>query len=48
MAVSDSPLGPWTDAHPQGPVVSQSVSGSNDIQNIDPTVLVDDDGRVYL
>ncbi|MCF5934733.1 family 43 glycosylhydrolase, partial [Xanthomonas perforans] len=48
VAVADSPLGPWTDAHPQGPVVSQSVPGRNDIQNIDPTVLVDDDGRVYL
>lgn len=48
VAVADSPLGPWTDAHPQGPVVSQSVPGRNAIQNIDPTVLVDDDGRVYL
>ncbi|UXA68729.1 family 43 glycosylhydrolase [Xanthomonas prunicola] len=48
VAVADSPLGPWTDAHPQGPVVSQSVPGRNDIQNIDPTVMVDDDGRVYL
>ncbi|UUF01896.1 family 43 glycosylhydrolase [Xanthomonas hortorum] len=48
VAVADSPLGPWTDAHPQGPVVSQSVPGTNDIQNIDPTVLVDEDGRVYL
>lgn len=48
VAVADSPLGPWTDAHPQGPIVSQSYPISNDIQNIDPTVLVDDDGRVYL
>ncbi|URQ80613.1 family 43 glycosylhydrolase [Xanthomonas oryzae pv. oryzae] len=48
VAVADSPLGPWADAHPQGPVVSQSVPGRNDIQNIDPTVMVDDDGRVYL
>ncbi|PPU77336.1 family 43 glycosylhydrolase [Xanthomonas cucurbitae] len=48
VAVSDSPLGPWTDVHPQGPVVSQSVPTANTIQNIDPTVLVDDDGRVYL
>ncbi len=48
VAVADSPLGPWTDAHPQGPVVSQSYPDINDIQNIDPTVLVDDDHRVYL
>ncbi|KAL1641009.1 hypothetical protein SLS58_006451 [Diplodia intermedia] len=49
VAVSDhSPLGPWTDAHPAGPVFSQSVPApGNAIQNIDPTVLVDDDGRVY-
>ena len=48
VAVSVSPLGPWVDAHPQGPVVSQSYPFANDIQNIDPTVLVDDDGHVYL
>ena len=48
VAVADTPLGPWVDAHPQGPVVSQSYPVANDIQNIDPTVLVDDDGRVYL
>jgi hypothetical protein len=48
VAVSDSPLGPWVDAHPAGPVVSQSYPVPNDIQNIDPTVLVDDDARVFL
>jgi Glycosyl hydrolases family 43 len=48
VAVADTPLGPWTDAHPQGPVVSQSYPVANDIQNIDPTVLVDDDARVFL
>lgn len=48
VAVADSPLGPWRDAHPKGPIVSQSVPEKNDIQNIDPTVMVDDDGRVYL
>ena len=41
-------MGPWVDAHPQGPVVSQSHPIANDIQNIDPTVLVDEDQRVYL
>lgn len=48
VAVSDQPTGPFVDVHPQGPVVSQSFPVPNDIQNIDPTVLVDDDGRVYL
>jgi hypothetical protein len=48
VAVSDTPLGPWVDAHPEGPIVSQSYPVPNDIQNIDPTVLVDHDGRVYL
>lgn len=48
VAVADSPLGPWRDAHPAGPIVSQRVPVANDIQNIDPTVLIDDDGKVFL
>ena len=48
VAVSDHPTGPWRDAHPAGPIVSQSVPVANSIQNIDPTVLVDDDRRVFL
>jgi len=48
VAVADSPLGPWRDAHPTGPIISQTVPVPNDIQNIDPTVLVDDDGRVFI
>jgi hypothetical protein len=48
VAVADSPLGPWRDAHPSGPLISQRVPVANDIQNIDPTVLVDTDGRVYI
>jgi hypothetical protein len=48
VAVADTPLGPWVDAHPEGPIVSQSYPAANNIHNIDPTVLVDDDGRVYL
>ena len=48
VAVADSPLGPWKDAHPGGPIVSQSVPEPNNIQNIDPTAMVDNDGRVYL
>jgi hypothetical protein len=46
VAVSDDPLGPWTD-HAGGPIVSQEILG-NTIHNIDPTVLVDDDGRVFM
>ncbi|WP_212743088.1 family 43 glycosylhydrolase [Microbacterium sp. 2FI] len=45
VAVSDTPLGPWTD-HAGGPIVSQSILG-NDAHNIDPTVLVED-GRVWM
>jgi hypothetical protein len=48
VAIGDTPLGPWVDAHPEGPVVSQSYPVTNDIQNIDPTVLVDEDARVFL
>ncbi len=48
VAVSNSPLGPWRDAHPSGPIVSQSYPLPNTIQNIDPAVFVDDDGRAYL
>lgn len=48
VAVADSILGPWKDAHPSGPIVSQSVPEPNNIQNIDPTVWIDTDGRVYL
>ncbi|MBC8086820.1 MAG: family 43 glycosylhydrolase, partial [Phycisphaerae bacterium] len=48
VAVSNSPTGPWTDAHEAGQIVSQSYPVANNIQNIDPTVLVDDDKRVYL
>ncbi|AXB79524.1 glycosyl hydrolase family 43 [Novosphingobium sp. P6W] len=48
VAVSDNPVGPWRDAHPAGPIISQRVPVSNNIQNIDPTVLIDDDGKVYI
>jgi hypothetical protein len=48
VAVSDSPLGPWKDAHPSGPIISQSLAEASTIQNIDPTAMVDNDGRVYL
>ncbi|MBY0491645.1 MAG: family 43 glycosylhydrolase [Gemmatimonadaceae bacterium] len=47
VAVATTPEGPWRDAHPEGPIVSQSRPVPNTIQNIDPTVLVDS-GRVFL
>lgn len=47
VAVAETPTGPWVDAHPSGPIVSQSYPVTNTIQNIDPTVLVDG-GRVFL
>jgi hypothetical protein len=49
VAISESKTGPFRDLHPQGPIISQSTPPpGNKIQNIDPTVLVDDDGRVYI
>ncbi|WP_343527219.1 family 43 glycosylhydrolase [Sphingomonas sp.] len=48
VAVAEKPEGPWKDAHPSGPIISQRTPQANDIQNIDPTVLIDDDGRVYI
>jgi beta-xylosidase len=49
VAVADRPTGPWKDAHPSGPIISQKLPVANNIQNIDPTVLLDDDdGRVYI
>ncbi|TCP37322.1 family 43 glycosylhydrolase [Sphingomonas sp. BK235] len=48
VAVAERITGPWRDAHPAGPIVSQRRPVANDIQNIDPTVLIDDDARVYL
>jgi hypothetical protein len=44
VAVAGSPLGPWKDAHPRGPIISQSVPEPNSIQNIDPTIMIDNDG----
>ncbi|WBO20795.1 family 43 glycosylhydrolase [Sphingomonas abietis] len=48
VAVADRPEGPWVDAHPSGPIISERVPVANDIQNIDPTVMIDDDGRPYI
>jgi hypothetical protein len=48
VAVADSPVGPWRDAHPAGPIISQRTPERNTIQNIDPTVMVDDDGTPFI
>lgn len=48
VAVAPTVLGPWVDAHPSGPVISQSVPVPNRIQNIDPTAFVEADGRTFL
>ena len=48
VAVADRPWGPWHDAHPSGPIISQTIPVANDIQNIDPTVMFDDDGKLYI
>lgn len=46
VAVSDTPSGPWKDAK-GGPIISQSIT-KNNIHNIDPTIMVDTDGKVFL
>ena len=48
VAVADTPVGPWRDAHPSGPILSQRVPERTTIQNIDPTVMIDDDGTPYI
>ncbi|MFU8872937.1 family 43 glycosylhydrolase [Micromonospora sp. SL4-19] len=50
LAVADSPTGPWTD-YVGAPLISQRVPTANNIQNIDPTILIDDEApnqRVYV
>ncbi|KAG6007198.1 hypothetical protein E4U43_000345 [Claviceps pusilla] len=48
VARADRIEGPYVDHHPEGPIVSQSYPApGNDIENIDPTVLVDN-GRVFM
>jgi len=46
VAVSESPTGPWTD-HAGGPIISQRVPATNNIHNIDPTILVEGQ-RVFV
>jgi len=46
VAVGDTPLGPFTDAI-GGPLIWPSMPNAS-AHNIDPTVLIDDDGQVYM
>jgi hypothetical protein len=46
VAVGDSPTGPFSDAV-GGPLIRDDMPNSSAL-NIDPTVLVDDDGSVYM
>ena len=46
VAVADDPLGPFTDAI-GGPLIDSTVANHSSF-DIDPTVLVDDDGQAYL
>jgi hypothetical protein len=46
VAVGDSPLGPFTDAL-GGPLIDRNVPNHSAF-DIDPTVLVDDDGQAYI
>ncbi len=46
VAVGDSPLGPFTDAI-GGPLIDNTTANHSSF-DIDPTVLIDDDGQAYL
>lgn len=49
VAVSDHPTGPFTDAKGSALVTHDMLHPTeNDKANLDPTVLIDDDGRAYL
>lgn len=48
VARADRIEGPYVDHHPRGPIVSQTYPApGNDMENIDPTVLVDN-GRIFM
>lgn len=49
VAVSDNPTGPFVDAKGSALVTHDMLpTTQNDKANLDPTVLIDDDGRAYL
>jgi beta-xylosidase len=47
VAVADSPTGPFADALGY-PLITGDLTSRDGVVNIDPTVLVDDDGRAYM
>jgi beta-xylosidase len=48
VAVSDNPIGPFSDARGSALVTGEMTNTSEDFVNIDPTVLIDDDGQAHL
>lgn len=48
VAVSDSPTGPFVDARGSALVIDSTTPGGRGWNDIDPTVLVDDDGTPYM
>lgn len=47
VAVADKPEGPWKDAIGR-PLVDQGIKGATDLQNIDPTIWLEDDGTPFM
>lgn len=48
VAVSDDPRGPFRDARGDALITGQTTSAEEAFVNIDPTVLVDDDGQAHI
>jgi beta-xylosidase len=48
VAVSDSPTGPFKDARGSALIVDKTTPSPNGWDDIDPTVLIDDDGTAWL
>ena len=48
MAVSENPIGPFRDAKGAALITGEMTSEAEEFVNIDPAVLVDDDGQAHL
>jgi beta-xylosidase len=48
VAVSDRPIGPFRDAKGCALITGEMTKATEDFVNIDPSVLIDDDGRAHL
>lgn len=48
VAVSDDPIGPFRDAKGSPLITGEMTNAAEEFVNIDPTVLLDDDGQAYL